>query len=373
MSIFGAGHEVVTSTTRPASPTVGQIIYQTDTDEYLKYVSYGGSNRWMQADLKPNRNVIVNGGMNVAQRGTSFAMNLASPYYGLDRWMFVRSGFAAGSTYSQQVTGPTGFSNFLRVQRNSGNALTADNYIGSSFETANVRSLQGKYLTIGFWARAGANYSSASNGLNVNVRSGTGTDSNYLITGFTGTATVVSNTVTLTSSWTFFSLTSSAVLSGSVTQLAIDISNLPTGTAGANDYFDITGIQLEGGSAPSEFEFEPFETTLRKCQRYYENIGSMPSGTLDNGGAFGIAPATSSIINTFVAYKTQKRISPVVTIYSYNGTAGVVSNVDTANTVGTSVTMRRGNAWGFEQLQSSAASFSANTHYWFGWVASAEL
>ena len=51
MSIFGAGHEVVTSTTRPASPSVGQLIYQTDTDEYLKYVvDLDGTSRWMKAD-----------------------------------------------------------------------------------------------------------------------------------------------------------------------------------------------------------------------------------------------------------------------------------------------------------------------------------
>lgn len=37
MSIFGAGHEVVTSTTRPASPTVGQIIFETDTLSYRWY------------------------------------------------------------------------------------------------------------------------------------------------------------------------------------------------------------------------------------------------------------------------------------------------------------------------------------------------
>ena len=75
MSIFTSGHEVVTSSTKPASPSVGQLIYCTDTDEYLKYVSYGGANRWMQVDVKPNRNVIINGGMNVAQRGTSTASN----------------------------------------------------------------------------------------------------------------------------------------------------------------------------------------------------------------------------------------------------------------------------------------------------------
>ena len=44
MSIFGAGHEVVTSLTRPATPLVGQTIYQTDTDEFLKYVSYSTLN-----------------------------------------------------------------------------------------------------------------------------------------------------------------------------------------------------------------------------------------------------------------------------------------------------------------------------------------
>ena len=34
MTIFGAGHQVVTSTTRPASPLVGQIIFETDTASY---------------------------------------------------------------------------------------------------------------------------------------------------------------------------------------------------------------------------------------------------------------------------------------------------------------------------------------------------
>ena len=37
MSIFGAGHEVVTSTTRPATPTIGQIVFETDTLSYRWY------------------------------------------------------------------------------------------------------------------------------------------------------------------------------------------------------------------------------------------------------------------------------------------------------------------------------------------------
>jgi microcystin-dependent protein len=37
MSIFGSGHEVVTSTTRPATATIGQIIFETDTLSYRWY------------------------------------------------------------------------------------------------------------------------------------------------------------------------------------------------------------------------------------------------------------------------------------------------------------------------------------------------
>ena len=37
MSIFGSGHEVVTSTTRPLSPINGQIIYETDTKKIMTW------------------------------------------------------------------------------------------------------------------------------------------------------------------------------------------------------------------------------------------------------------------------------------------------------------------------------------------------
>jgi hypothetical protein len=45
--------------------------------------------------------------------------------------------------------------------------------------------------------------------------------------------------------------------------------------------FFITGVQLEVGQNPTEFEHEPFETTLRKCQRYllrYPNDGGTNGG-----------------------------------------------------------------------------------------------
>jgi hypothetical protein len=37
MALFGSGHEICTSTTRPASPIDGQIIYETDTKKFLTW------------------------------------------------------------------------------------------------------------------------------------------------------------------------------------------------------------------------------------------------------------------------------------------------------------------------------------------------
>lgn len=37
MAVFGTGHEVVTSSTRPPSPSAGQVIYETDTNQHRFY------------------------------------------------------------------------------------------------------------------------------------------------------------------------------------------------------------------------------------------------------------------------------------------------------------------------------------------------
>ena len=44
--------------------------------------------------------------------------------------------------------------------------------------------------------------------------------------------------------------------------------------------FFITGVQMEVGQNPTTFEHEPFETTLRKCLRYYYDTQS-DGGTSD--------------------------------------------------------------------------------------------
>ena len=64
-----------------------------------------------------NRNLIINGGMKVAQRGTSFSTSTSS-IYTLDRFQSaVGSSFNFDLTLTQSTDSPTGFSNSLKMKR----------------------------------------------------------------------------------------------------------------------------------------------------------------------------------------------------------------------------------------------------------------
>jgi len=205
------------------------------------------------------RNVLINGDMRINQRGSSYT----SVGYTLDRWYM---GVTGAYTVSQSTsTPPTGFQNFMRVQRTSGSTNTAVPQIAQSLETSASIPLQGKQVTVSFYARAGANYSASSNTLNYRIYGGTGTDQNVF--SYTGQAIVQDLSVTLTTSWQRFTYTTTALTS--YNEYGLFFFSSPTGTAGADDYFDITGIQLEQNIQPTPFEQRPIGVELALCQRYF--------------------------------------------------------------------------------------------------------
>jgi hypothetical protein len=71
-TLTDAGHLIVANTgARPSTPSIGQIIYQSDTGEFLKWVTdIDNTQRWMQIHTAytPNRNLLHNSLMQVAQR-----------------------------------------------------------------------------------------------------------------------------------------------------------------------------------------------------------------------------------------------------------------------------------------------------------------
>lgn len=314
---------VCTSSTKPASPYDGQVIYMTDVDQTAVW---DGSAWVVLAPIAGGRNAVINGAFNVWQRGTSF--NGSSPYYGADRWFFARPGAVAGSTLSRQSSGLTGFTYCARMQRDSGNTNTSEVRIFQSLETINSLQFAGKQITVSFYVRSGANYSGGSN-TRINVGSGTGTDQQLGNTGYTGYALVAQlATITPTSTWTRYSVTGS--VSSSATEIGFEINYTPTGTAGANDYIEITGVQLEAGAVATPFEFEDIGTTLRKCQRYYQRIS--PALAYGAFGGFGAAGSTTGA-DFDIPLPVQMRVTPTaLDVSGANHFGGSTSNVLYAST-----------------------------------------
>jgi len=215
------------------------------------------------------KNFLINGGMDIWQRGTSFVIPASTITYSADRWCDYCA-TASVQTVSQVSPGSTlsQFQYALRSQRTSASTSVSSQYVSQSIETKNSLPMAGQTITWSFWARAGANYSATSNLLTVQLQAGTGTDQNAL-NGFTGASNVINSTATLTTSWQKFSY--STTIASTVTQLAVSFIEIPTGTAGANDYFDITGVQLE--IAPQATPFSraggSIGGELALCYRYY--------------------------------------------------------------------------------------------------------
>ena len=246
-----------------------------------------------QGSMAAGRNAIINGGFDIWQRGTSIT---AVSTYCADRWY---KGGNAASTVSRQVTGDTTNLPFIqycaRVQRNSGNATTTICDIGSNVETINAIPYAGKTITMSYYARAGANYSATSSLMIARLYTGTGTDQNAFAS-YTGNATPIDTTATLTTTWQRFQHT--ITLGATVTEFMPYFGFSPVGTAGANDYFEVTGVQVEVGSVATQFTRTggSIQGELAACRYYYQqgNYGWAGTG------------ATSTAVSLFGNFPTMR-------------------------------------------------------------------
>jgi hypothetical protein len=218
------------------------------------------------------KNAIINGGYDIAQRGTSGTLTTAGKVFTLDRWY---TSIAAGMSvaYSQQASTVAGTRYCGRIGRTAGNTNTTNFGFIQDVETSNSIIYAGQTITISFYARAGANFSAASSALTHYVIQGTGTDQSDYSAGFTGRTVLSTGTATLTTSFQRFSYT--ATVAATTTELNFQATYVPVGTAGANDYYEITGVQFELGSVATTFSRAggTIQGELSACQRYYVRQG----------------------------------------------------------------------------------------------------
>jgi hypothetical protein len=276
-------------------------------------------------------NPVLNSCFDIWQRGTSVT-GAGGGAYTADRWFL----YAGGQiTVSRQATGDTtnlpNIQYCARVQRNNASADTTNFSFGQSFETVNSIPFAGKTITYSFYARKGANYSSASNTLGVLLTSGTGTDQNKQSAGYTGNSDIINTNVTLTGTWQRFTFTGLSV-AATATELCPFFSFTPVGTAGAADYYEVTGVQIDIGNTalPVRRNAGTIQGELAACQRYYCR---WTGGAAYHPYGLGFATSTTAgaiIVNSPVAMRVAPTTIDYSTIYledyaSASSTAGTVS------------------------------------------------
>ena len=254
-----------------------------------------------------NRNLVINGAMQVAQRATSVSSQTASAYQTVDR-MYTN---ASGATYNQSqqtvtIGGETGlpnqFSKYLRFEVTTGN-----NYAQIYHKIEDVTSVPAGTVTLSFYAKG----TTPDSGLTFLAWQNFGTGGSPS----TEVVTTISQTVTLTSTWQRFT----------VNITVPSISGKTLGTNGNSTFYfgigqggsastdawtlDITGLQLEVGTEATPFEHRSFGDELALCQRYYQQL-NVPQDYSD-----GIS---NTVIYRSYYLPTQLRA---------NGTGSVVSQV----------------------------------------------
>ena len=272
------------------------------------------------------RNLIINGDMSIAQRGTSETGITSSGYHTVDRFY---NRIVSGGTWtiSQDTDVPTGqgFSSSLKMDCITANAsLSANSEVriwqvieGQNCQYLKKGTANAESLTLSFWVKSNKTgtyiaelFDNDNNARNI-LKSytidasntwekktitfegdTTGTldnDNNAsLYIGFWQGAGTDFTSGTLQTSWGAYSATDRAV--GQV--------NLADSTD--NEWF-ITGVQLEAGTSSSDFEFLPVDVNLQRCQRYYQFIGAGANYSAI-GGANDTPICNASSYNSASAY-----------------------------------------------------------------------
>jgi hypothetical protein len=245
-------------------------------------------------------NAIINGAFDIWQRGTSFALTGAYNYTA-DRFT-ATSASGSGATLSRQASGLTGFNYAARLQRNSGSTVTGSIDLLTTLETQNSIPLAGQTIALSAYVRKGTNFSATTSLLRVRIITGTGTD--QPVQSFTGFAVQRDATQEIKTEWDRYTFT--VTLPTTTTEIGIIFGYTPTGTAGANDWLEITGIQLEPGTVANDFRrnANSLPGELAACQRYYQTFGS---------GAFG-SVRTSTASELGGAFRVSMRATPSITV-----------------------------------------------------------
>jgi len=278
------------------------------------------------------KNLIINGNMNVAQRGDQ--TGLSNAYCGVDRYTFITNSAARVTGKQSGSNAENGFANALNLDVTTADSSVAAGdyaYVRQYIEGQNLQHLNwgtssAKPLTLSFYVKSpktgthwvevysydAAKFTSASYTVN---SADTWEKKTLSFSGETGTAIADDNTAGILVGWWLMAGTTytSGTHGGDVwhtTHANRVPGQVNTMDDTSNDFY-LTGVQLEIGKA-TEFEHEPYATTLRKCLRYFWEAN------IDDYAYYYAQYATDWRIN-YIAFPVTMRATPTSTQTTSSG------------------------------------------------------
>jgi len=236
------------------------------------------------------KNLIINGDNRISQRGTyTSALDFVHNSYLLDRWIAGKSGGSIDGTITHSSDTVNGA--VCKTQKYIVTTGHAGSWIGGRQILEFPETFIGRTLTVSAWVKSNSDDARI---LLWDVGSGTNTAiATQAHTGggaweyLSSTGTVMAGTTGLTLYMATLSATAAAV------------------TTSTGDYIEFTNVQIELGSAATDFEHRSYGEELALCQRYYEVIAS---GASNSNQFFGIGQgAKYDQINWFYDFKVEKR------------------------------------------------------------------
>jgi len=275
-----------------------------------------------------NRNLIINGAMQVAQRGTSeTGVTSGDTYDTLDRVKYALGSLGTW-THEQSTNAPSGFSNSYKATCTAGNASPAAGAYKLVYMILEAQNLQhlgfgtsdAKSLTLSFWVK-----SNKTGSASVNLQQKDSNPADKQVT--------KSYTINSADTWeyktVYFPTDTSGVINndnGGGLQLEWWLNSGSTYTSGShqttwtayangdrnssnlgvggadNDYWQITGVQLEVGEQATPFEHRSYGDELARCQRYFQTGGNCVGRSY-----------SSSNMEAYYQFPIQMRAAPTTT------------------------------------------------------------
>ncbi len=291
------------------------------------------------------RNIIINGDMSIAQRGTSKA-SIGFEYGTVDRFQTVQGSLGA-FTQSQSTDVPTaqGFTKSLKMDCTTADASPSSGdelYIRQQIEGQNLQYLlkgtsSAKSLTVSFWVKSNKTGTyivelfDNDNSRHINKSytiSSASTWEKKTIT-YDGDTTGAFNNDNGSSLSLSFMLGAGSDFTSGTLQTSWGASTSANRQVGqvnladntANEWY-ITGVQLEAGTIASDFEFLPVDANLNRCLRYfYFDDCDLQLVTGRVSDAFRVG---------YKQYPVPMRASPTFTVLTSNGELGNTSVSDTS-------------------------------------------